>query len=78
MKFQYITDDKGEPTGVFIPIKEWNDLKSRLKDIDEVNLDIPEWHKAVVRERIAMYKREPNQAQDLDSALDELKESCNV
>jgi len=43
------------------------------EDINEDNLEIPEWHKAVVRERLELYKGNPDQAQDTDSALDEIE-----
>ncbi|MFZ1455356.1 MAG: hypothetical protein WAT46_04905 [Saprospiraceae bacterium] len=31
MNVQYITDDTGKTTGVFIPISDWNSLKSKPK-----------------------------------------------
>jgi hypothetical protein len=30
MNIKYIIDDNGQIKGVFIPISEWNELKSRL------------------------------------------------
>ncbi len=38
MKLQYISDDKGKTTGVFIPIKEWEGLKAKFKGIEDVEL----------------------------------------
>lgn len=29
MNLQYVSDEKGNTTGVFIPIKEWNLLKKK-------------------------------------------------
>ncbi len=29
MNLQYITDDKGRTTGVYIPIKEWDNLRAK-------------------------------------------------
>ncbi len=52
MSLQYITDDKGKITGVFIPIEEWDKLKTKYTDIEQEALIIPEWQKEVVRERI--------------------------
>jgi hypothetical protein len=48
MNLQYISDSKGQTTGVFIPINEWNDLKNKYKDIEREDIDIPEWHKDLV------------------------------
>ena len=58
MSLQYITDDKGQTTGVFIPIQEWDKLKSKYKGIEEDAYVIPEWQKEIVRERIKNTKPE--------------------
>lgn len=73
MNLQYITDSDGQTTGVFIPINEWNDLKTKFKDFDEAGLEVPEWHKAIVRERMELYKNAPDHALDFDSTMDEIE-----
>lgn len=73
MNLQYITDSNGQTTGVFIPIKEWNDLKTKFKDIDQEGLEVPEWHKEIVRKRMELYKNNPGQAVDFDTAMDEIE-----
>lgn len=70
MSLQYITDDKGQTTGVYIPIQEWNSIKSRYQDIEQ---DFPEWHKEIVLKRMEDYKKNPDQAMDFDQALDEIE-----
>lgn len=72
MSFQYITDSDGQTTGVFIPIKEWNELKNKFKDIDKEGIEIPEWHQAIVRKRMELYKSEPDKAIDFNTALDDI------
>lgn len=52
MSLQYITDDKGQTTGVFIPIQEWDNLKTKYEGIEEEAYVVPEWQKEIVRERI--------------------------
>ncbi|MEQ8553242.1 MAG: hypothetical protein RIC06_03485 [Cyclobacteriaceae bacterium] len=52
MSLQYITNEKGETTGVFIPIQEWDNLKSKYKGIEEDAYTVPEWQKEIVRKRI--------------------------
>lgn len=37
MKTQIIQDHNGVPTGVFIPIKEWEKLKEQYPEIDKNN-----------------------------------------
>lgn len=73
MNLQYITDSEGHTTGVFIPIKEWNDLKSKFIGLDKEIDEIPEWHKEIVRERLENYKKNPQQLNDFDSAMDDLE-----
>ena len=74
MKIQYISDNTGLTTGVFIPIDEWKALKGRFKGIEEEDISIPGWHKELVQERLATYKANPKSATDLDSSLDEIED----
>ncbi len=73
MSLQYISDSKGKTTGVFIPISEWIELKNKYKGIDQEQIDIPDWQKNEVRERLEEYKNNPEQASDFDSAIDEIE-----
>jgi hypothetical protein len=75
MNLQYITDSNGQTTGVFIPIKEWNDLKDKFQDIDEDGATVPEWHKEIVRKRMELYKNDPGQAMDFDEALEDIEKT---
>lgn len=58
MGLQYIKDDKGETTGVFIPIQEWNELKVKYEGIGDDVHTVPEWQKDIVRERMKNAKAE--------------------
>ncbi len=73
MNLQYISDSTGQTTGVFIPIEEWNDLKSKYKGLEQSEMDIPAWHMDVVNERIEDYKNNPKQAIDFDNAIDDIE-----
>ncbi len=73
MNLQYISDSKGQTTGVYIPIKEWNLLKSKYKGIDQEEIDIPIWHMDVVRKRLKDYKNNPDQALDFDTVIDDIE-----
>ena len=73
MNLQYISDSKGQTTGVFIPINEWNDLKSKYKDIEQEEISVPEWHKDLVLKRLEDYKNNPDSALDFDSAIDDIE-----
>ena len=73
MNLQYISDSKGQTTGVFIPIKEWNELKSKFKGIEIEENDIPNWHKETVRKRLADYENNPNDVLDFEIAMMEIE-----
>ena len=73
MNLQYISDSKGQTTGVFIPINEWNELKRKYKDIEQEDIHIPEWHKDLVRQRLGDYDKNPDSAMDFDSAIDDIE-----
>ncbi|CAN5274234.1 hypothetical protein BH09BAC6_BH09BAC6_09000 [soil metagenome] len=73
MNLQFISDSKGETTGVFIPINEWNELKSKFKGIEQEETTIPDAHKDIVRRRLADYQRNPGQAMDFDEVMDDIE-----
>ena len=72
MNVQYITDSKGETTGVFIPISDWIGLKSKYGEFNEESV-IPEFHKEIVRSRIRAYENYPSIGLDFDSIITELE-----
>jgi hypothetical protein len=73
MNLQYISDSKGQTTGVFIPINEWNYLKNKYKNIEQEEISVPEWHKDLVLKRLEDYKQNPNSAMDFDSAMEDIE-----
>jgi len=73
MNLQYISDSKGKTTGVFIPINDWNELKSKYKNIESEDIDIPEWQKRLVLKRLENHKKNPDSVLDFDSAMDDIE-----
>ncbi|HCY42481.1 MAG TPA: hypothetical protein DHV48_14185 [Prolixibacteraceae bacterium] len=73
MNLQFISDSKGQTTGVFIPINEWNELKRKYKGLDQDEMEIPSWHMDIVMERIADYEKNPDQALDFEKTMDEIE-----
>lgn len=71
MNLQYISDNTGKTTGVFIPISEWNELKKKYKDIEQI--DPVNWQIEDVRKRLDDYKNNPEQVLDFDSAMDDIE-----
>lgn len=72
MNLQFISDNKGNTTAVFIPIQEWERLKRKFKELENEEPqpgDIPEWQKEIVRERLKAYKENPDDVIELDEAM---------
>lgn len=69
MNLQYISNSIGQTTGVFIPIKDWEQLKNKYKELknEEINLfEIPEWQKNIINERLKDYYKNPDDVLDWD------------
>lgn len=73
MSLQYISDSKGQTTGVFIPIQDWKNLKNKYKGLEAEELDIPSWHLKELDNRLEDYKNNPNQALDFDQTMDDIE-----
>ncbi len=76
MNLQYISDNNGNTTGVFIPIQDWESLKKRftaLENEETQMVNVPEWHKDLVRQRLDDYKKNPSSALDFDAAMDDIE-----
>jgi hypothetical protein len=73
MSLQYISDNKGQTTGVFIPIEEWNNLKSKFKGIEAEELDIPSWQLAELDNRVEEYRKNPTQTIDFNQAIEDIE-----
>jgi hypothetical protein len=63
MALQFIHDNRGNATGVFIPIEEWQDLKTKYSDLQneeaQNNIELISWQKDIVLERIEAIKKNP-------------------
>jgi hypothetical protein len=73
MNFQYISDNKGKTTGVYIPIQEWEKLKEKFKGLGDIQENIPEWHIKLVNERLEEYEKNPDSSLDFNSEIDNIE-----
>jgi hypothetical protein len=76
MNLQYIFDNKGIPTGVFIPVKDWEKIKKKYEGIEnEISaIDvIPQWHKEIIDQRLNEYKTYPVNAMEIDKVCDDIE-----
>ncbi len=77
MNLQIIHDSKGNPTGVFIPMPDWNKLKKQYSDLAQYEHEPPSVQqlttelKEAILELKAVEQR-TKQARPLSALLDEL------
>jgi hypothetical protein len=73
MTLQFIHDNRGNTTGVFIPIDEWQDLKAKYTDlqIEEAhnNIELTSWQKEIIDQRLDDYYKNPNDVVDFDTTI---------
>jgi len=73
MSLQYISDNKGQTTGVFIPIEEWNNLKNKFKGIEAEELDIPSWQLTELDKRVTNFRNNQTQTLDFNQAIEDIE-----
>lgn len=77
MNLQFIHDTKGNTTGVFIPIEEWQMLKAKYADLqmDEIenNSELSSWQKEIIDVRLNDYYTNPNDVGDFSKLLDDIE-----
>lgn len=79
MTLQFIHDNNGNTTGVFIPIDDWQLLKTKYVDLqkEEVEnmLELADWQKKVIDERLDDYHNNKLNVVNFDSTLDDIEKS---
>lgn len=81
MNLQYIHDSKGNATGVFIPIEEWQLLKEKYNGLQEEemqSLDIPQGHKKILDERLEDYRKNPDNSMDFEVTMKSVREKFGL
>lgn len=77
MTLQFIHDNRGNTTGVFIPIEEWQTLKSKYTDLQKEEAEnvvsLSAWQKQIIDERLNDYYNNPNNVSDFDTMIDEIE-----
>ena len=77
MTLQFIHDHKGNTTGVFIPIEEWQSLKTKYTELQKEEAEnvttLSTWQKQIIDERINDYYNNPNEVTNFDSTMDDIE-----
>lgn len=73
MTLQFIHDNRGNTTGVFIPIEDWQDLKTKYSDLQheeaQNNIELTSWQKDILDERLDDYYKNPDDVVDFDITI---------
>ena len=69
---QYVSDSNGQTTAVLISIEDWNLLREKHPDVDEMEGDIPQWQKDILDKRMLLLKEQPDAITSLEDFLTEL------
>lgn len=76
MALQFIHDNKGNTTGVYIPIEDWQFLKSKYMELQQEELknkeNLAPWQQEVIKSRLNDYYNNPNNVEDFDNTLNDL------
>jgi hypothetical protein len=79
MSLQFIKDNKGNTTGVYIPIEEWESLKSnniQLQKVEtEINIELESWQKQIINDRLNEYYSNPTDVNDFDKTIDDIEKT---
>lgn len=79
MTLQFIHDNKGNTTGVFIPIEEWQILKSKYSDLQKEEaenvVELATWLKQIIDERLNDYYKNNMDVADFDKTIDDIEKN---
>lgn len=79
MTLQFIHDNKGNTTGVFIPIEEWQTLKTKYTDLQreesENLVEFSAWQKQIIDDRLNDYYSNSNDVEFFDKTIDDIEKS---
>ena len=79
MTLQFIHDNRGNTTGVFISIEEWQSLKTKYADLQKEEaeniLELATWQKQIIDDRLNDYYKTPSEVTDFDKTIDDIEKN---
>ncbi len=79
MTLQFIHDNRGNTTGVFISIEEWQSLKTKYADLQKEEaknmVELASWQKQIIDERLSDYYKNPMDVADFDKTIDDIEKN---
>jgi hypothetical protein len=77
MTLQFIHDNNGNTTGVYIPIDDWQTLKVKYKELESEELkngeELLSWQKDIIDVRLNEYYNSPSDLMDFGNSIDDLE-----
>ncbi len=77
MSLQFIRDNEGNTTGVFIPIGDWQRLKAKYTELQiqevQANEALAAWQMRIVDARLNAYYNNPSKVEDFANVLDQIE-----
>ena len=77
MNLQILQDSNGNNTGVYIPPKDWELIKMKYPDIEEITEDIPNWQKKIIKERLEILSKNPERSKPINKLFEVLDRKIN-
>ena len=79
MNLQFIHDTKGNTTGVFIPIDEWQSLKEKYAELQKEEaaniVELGSWQTQLIDERLNDYYSNHSTVENFDDMLDDIEKT---
>lgn len=79
MTLQFIHDNRGNTTGVFISIEEWQSLKTKYADLQKEEaeniVELAPWQKQIIDERLSDYYKNSSDVADFDKTIDDIEKN---
>jgi hypothetical protein len=72
MSVNYVSDSSGKKIAVQIPITDWQEIKNRYPDIDNIESELPQWQKNIIDKRLKEIENNPASVQDIEGLFEEL------
>jgi hypothetical protein len=77
MTLQFIHDNNGNTTVVYIPIDDWQTLKVKYKELEREELkngeELLSWQKDIIDVRLNEYYNSPGDLMDFGKSIDDLE-----
>lgn len=74
MRPQIVQDQNGNPTGVFIPIKDWENIKKKYPNIEKSTDELPQWQKELIDLRLSNLEQHPGNIKSIEQLFDVIDE----